>query len=119
LKGDRATRRQRDARPGSVVTDRRDARGGSVGAMRVTFVPVGADQEFARVADMSNWVGVTELVANERFGLEGDEHEVRGVRRDRNLVWVDTAEGRLIPLHETERVLVLDEVDAITADPST
>lgn len=66
---------------------------------------------------MSTWIAATELTAHERFGLEGDEYEVQRVSRDRSLVWVATADGRLIPLHETERVLVLDGPPG-PADPS-
>jgi hypothetical protein len=56
---------------------------------------------------MTMWIAATDLIAHERFGLSGDEHEVREVSRDRHLVWVATEDGRLIPLHETERVLLL------------
>jgi hypothetical protein len=58
---------------------------------------------------MRRWIAATELVVHERFGFEGDDYEVRRVRRDRSIVWVATEDGRLIPLHETERVLVLDD----------
>jgi hypothetical protein len=49
------------------------------------------------------------LRSGDRFAVDGHQHVARDVVDNGHILWVRTDRGELVPVHETERVLLSDD----------
>ncbi|HEY7134335.1 MAG TPA: hypothetical protein VIB48_04645 [Acidimicrobiia bacterium] len=65
---------------------------------------------------MTHRVPASALRTGDHFSIDGSEHAVVRVVDSGGLLWVKTERGKLVPIHETESVLLVID-DAPVARP--
>lgn len=60
-----------------------------------------------RVSAMTRLVRASTLRAGETVIIDACEHVILGVERKPPLLWLETTDGRLLPVHEAEQVWVV------------
>jgi hypothetical protein len=58
---------------------------------------------------MTRLVPASALRTGDRFTVDGSEHVIVRVVDGGSLLWVKTERGRLVPIHETELVALVQE----------